>query len=117
MHRWRSGRGISYGYLLPNGNLLFRNREGYLGMPGSDGVQELSWDGELVWEYQNPLMRRHNRPVSRQTPVALNVVAQLYPKAWVEEKRVVLCGPLLFGAPGVKEEVGAGQIAVAYFQG
>jgi len=61
VHRWRSGRGISYGYLLPNGNLLFRNRGGPPGMPGSDGVQELSWDGELVWEYRNPLLRRHNR--------------------------------------------------------
>lgn len=61
VHRWRSGRGISYGYLLPNGNLLLRNRGGPPGMPGSDGIQELNWDGELVWEYRNPLLRRHCR--------------------------------------------------------
>ncbi len=49
VHRWRSGRGISYGFLLPSGNLLFRNRGGPPGMPSSDGIQELSWEGDLVW--------------------------------------------------------------------
>ena len=26
VHRWHSDGGINYGYLLPNGNLLFRDR-------------------------------------------------------------------------------------------
>ena len=71
VHRWHSGRGISYGYLLPNGNMLFRNRGGLPGMPGSDGIQELSWDGDLVWEYQNPRLRRHNRMANGNNLVLL----------------------------------------------
>ena len=64
VHRWHWDQGISYGYLLPNGNLLFRDRGEFRGMPAASGVQELSWEGNLVWEYRNPLLRRHDRLAS-----------------------------------------------------
>ena len=60
VHRWHFDGGINYGFLLPNGHLLFRNSEGYQGMPGSDAIRELTWDGELAWEYRDPLLRRHS---------------------------------------------------------
>ena len=60
VHRWHSDRGIVYGHLLDNGNLLYRDR-GVSDPPGSDAIQELDWDGNLVWEYRNPSLRRHNR--------------------------------------------------------
>ncbi len=61
VHRWHSGQGINYGFLLPNGNLLFRTNGSLPGLPGSDAIVELDWDGELVWEYRNPMLRRHCR--------------------------------------------------------
>jgi hypothetical protein len=50
VHEWRHEKLTSLiAYLLPNGNLLhtvaYRDEE-----PG-DIVQELTWDGEVVWEY------------------------------------------------------------------
>ena len=59
VHRWHSGGGINYGFLLGNGNLMFRDRGS--NPPGSDAIREVNWDGELVWEYRNPRLRRHNR--------------------------------------------------------
>ena len=59
VHRWHSDGGINYGFLLDNGNLLFRDRGS--NPPGSDAIREVNWDGELVWEYRNPMLRRHNR--------------------------------------------------------
>ena len=59
VHRWHSDGGINYGFLLPNGNLLFRDRGS--NPPGSDAITELNWEGDLVWEYRNPALRRHNR--------------------------------------------------------
>ena len=59
VHRWHHPGGIAYGYLLDNGNLLFRD----LGSnpPGADHIRELDWDSRLVWEYHDPSLRRHNR--------------------------------------------------------
>ena len=59
VHRWHSDGGINYGFLLPNGNLLFRDRGSNPNSPGSDAIRELDWDGNLVWEYRNPNLRRH----------------------------------------------------------
>ena len=59
VHRWHSDGGINYGFLLPNGNLLFRGRGSI--PPGSDAISELNWEGDLVWEYRNSALRRHNR--------------------------------------------------------
>ena len=61
VHRWHSDQGINYGFLLPNGNLLFRTNGGSAGRPGSDAIVEMDWHGEPVWEYRNPLLRRHCR--------------------------------------------------------
>ena len=62
VHRWHSDMGINYGFLLPSGNLLFRtNSTASQGRPGSDAIQEVDWDGNLVWEYRNPMLRRHCR--------------------------------------------------------
>ena len=71
VHHWHWDEGISYGYLLPNGNLLFRNRGEFRGMPGSSAIQELSWDGDPVWEYRNPLIRRHGRLTNGNTLLLL----------------------------------------------
>ena len=59
VHRWRYPGGIAYGYLLDNGNLLFRDQGS--NPPGADHIRELDWDSRLVWEYYNPSLRRHNR--------------------------------------------------------
>lgn len=61
VHRWHFDQGINYGFLLPNGNILFRTNGGFQGRPGSDAIVELDWDGQPVWEYRNPLLRRHCR--------------------------------------------------------
>ena len=59
VHRWRYPGGIAYGYLLDNGNLLFRD----IGSspPGADHIREIDWDSRLVWEHYDPTLRRHNR--------------------------------------------------------
>ena len=61
VHRWHSDAGINYGFLLPNGNLLFRDRGSNPNSPGSNAIRELDWEGEMVWEYRNPNLRRHCR--------------------------------------------------------
>ena len=59
VHHWRYPGGIAYGFLLDNGNLLFRD----LGSspPGADHIREIDWDSKLVWEHYDPSLRRHNR--------------------------------------------------------
>ena len=61
VHRWHCGQGINYGFLLPSGNLLFRTNGSLPGRPGSDAIIEVDWDGNIVWEYRNPMLRRHCR--------------------------------------------------------
>ena len=61
VHRWHFDGGINYGFLLPNGNLLFRDRGSAPNSPGSDAIREIDWEGDLVWEYRNPDLRRHCR--------------------------------------------------------
>ena len=61
-HRWRYDEGISYAYLLPNGNLLCRptatgDVEMVKGLGGSaSAIVELDWDGARVWEYRDPML-------------------------------------------------------------
>ncbi len=71
-HAWRSNEGISYAYLLANGNLLLRTGPGaqevsFLTRPERDlvprggrtvagAILELDWDGNVVWEYRYPLL-------------------------------------------------------------
>ena len=59
VHRWHYPGGIAYGFLLDNGNLLFRDQGS--NPPGADHIRELDSDSRLVWEYHNPSLRRHNR--------------------------------------------------------
>jgi hypothetical protein len=60
-HRWESREGLSYSYLLPNGNLLLRTHAPK-GMDVSSiggsaaSLVELDWDGNVVWEYRNPML-------------------------------------------------------------
>lgn len=61
-HRWHSDEGISYAYLLANGNLLAStgapgDPAGTGGLGGSYGaLLELDWESNVVWEYRNPLL-------------------------------------------------------------
>ena len=41
VHRWHFDGGINYGFLLPNGNLLFRDRGSTPNSPGSDAIREI----------------------------------------------------------------------------
>jgi len=59
VHRWHYPGGINYGYLLDNGNLLFRDQGSR--PPGADHIREIDWDGRLVWEHYDPTLRRHAR--------------------------------------------------------
>ena len=71
-HTWHCDEGISYGYLLDNGNLLLRtgpaaeetsflNRPERSLVPGggrtvAGAVLELDWDSNVVWEYRYPFL-------------------------------------------------------------
>ena len=68
--------GVAQAYLLPTGNLLLRTPPvpgsgGFPGAPASDRVQELSWDGELVWEYHDPTVKRFSRLPNGNTVMLL----------------------------------------------
>lgn len=58
-HSWHRDEGISYGYLLDNGNLLMRTRAsgGAAGaaIQGS-AIMELDWESNAVWSYANPMV-------------------------------------------------------------
>ena len=64
VHRWQHEPGIQYGRLLANGNLLLRSLPPYDGegegveqIGGSSAaLYELDWDGNVVWEYHNPML-------------------------------------------------------------
>ena len=69
-HRWHLDEGISYGFLLDNGNLLIRTMssadqrfggrsdaaEGLVPQGRHNAILELDWDGNVVWEYRNPMV-------------------------------------------------------------
>ena len=61
-HRWYSPEGIGYAQLLPYGNLLIRTAPaedagGAEKIGGSSAaILELDWDGNVVWDYRNPLV-------------------------------------------------------------
>ena len=58
-HRWHREEGISYGFLLENGNLLSRTRASGGFIPPSDqptGILELDWDSNLAWQYWDPFV-------------------------------------------------------------
>ncbi len=57
LHTWKLGAPPgSYGHLLPNGNLLIaiKSENGPPGFRAGGGkIQELDWDGNLVWEHHD----------------------------------------------------------------
>ena len=71
-HRWRSGEGIGYAYLLPSGNLLLRTgpaaeEVSFLSRPEREllprdgrtvagAILELDWESNVVWEYRYPFL-------------------------------------------------------------
>ena len=62
-HRWHLEEGISYGYLLSNGNLLMKTNppaasQGRLRGARTAGgaVMELDWDCNPVWTYRDPMV-------------------------------------------------------------
>ena len=72
-HRWQADEGITYSYLLPNGNLLLRTNPPeqaggteHLGgartvlAGASTALLELDWEGNIVWEYRSPDMYLHH---------------------------------------------------------
>ncbi len=76
VHRWHCKRGVAYGHLLPTGNILLRtprsaDSAGFPGAQASDGIQELNWEGEVVWEYRNPNLKRFGRLPNGNTLIML----------------------------------------------
>jgi len=57
LHHWNlAAKPGNYSYLLPNGNLLtaIETPDGPPGLYAKGGkIQELDWDGTIVWEYQD----------------------------------------------------------------
>ena len=67
-HRWNLPQGVGYSYMLDNGNLLLRNG-GPKNLPpdahplqarSSQVVQEVDWEGNVVWEHRSPDMFPHH---------------------------------------------------------
>ena len=76
-HRWYWPGGINYANLLPNGNLLFQTlapaEPGPMtGLGGhAGGLVELDWDGNLVWQLQNPGMHHDFQRLPNGNTLAL----------------------------------------------
>jgi len=90
-HRWHWPGGIHYANLLPNGNLLFHTMapddsgpmSGIGGHAG--GLVELDWDGNLVWELQNPWMHHDFQRLANGNTVVL-MWEELSPEMTVQVK-------------------------------
>lgn len=92
-HRWHHPEGIAYGYLLPNGHLLFRSApprpgsgETEVGGGQSRSLIELDWDNRVVWEYRSPDLYLHhdfarlpngNTLILLWTPIPAELTAQV----------------------------------------
>ena len=77
VHQWHYAHGFGECHLLPSGHLLFRSarstdRGGFPGLPVSDTVGELGWEGEVVWEHHNPNIRRYSRLPNGNTMLLLS---------------------------------------------
>lgn len=68
VHEWQLENDVgNYAYLLPNGNLLaaIRILEGPKKLPAKGGkIQELDWEGNIVWEYVDPAQHHDFRRCS-----------------------------------------------------
>ena len=90
VHRWRHEEGITYAYLLDNGNLLCRIARPQdaggaetLGA-SSAGILELDWNSNIVWEYRDPMLHHDfqrmpngNTLLLMWEPIPEDVVAQV----------------------------------------
>ena len=62
VHKWENPDGITYGYLLPNGNLLCRTNPPKANKfvkdvgGSSNKLIELDRNSNVVWEYENPMI-------------------------------------------------------------
>ncbi len=91
-HRWHWPGGIHYANLLPNGNLLFLTT-GAPTQPGpmagiggqAGGLVELDWDGNTVWELQNPWMHHDFQRLPNGNTLAL-VWEELSPETTLQVK-------------------------------
>ena len=89
-HRWHSEENIGYAYMLPDGHLLLRSggaRQGGQRVGGgaqSGAIRELDWEGNVVWEYHNPMIHHDferlpngNTLVLLFEPLAEDLVARI----------------------------------------
>ncbi len=75
VHRWDlPGQPGNYAYLMPNGNLLVSTwiEGGPEGLNAKGGlIQELDWDGGVVWEYRDPPQHHDFKRLSNGNTVYL----------------------------------------------
>ncbi len=80
-----------YSYLLKNGNLLYAGNTNELlnaPAPGGSGViQEINWNGEVVWEYKNTFMHHDFQKLPNG-----NVMVVVWEKLRPENEEKVLGG-------------------------
>lgn len=89
-HQWQSEEDIGYAYMLPDGHLLLRSggaRQGgqrVEGVARSGAIRELDWEGNVVWEYNNPMIHHDferlpngNTLVLLFEPLAEDLVARI----------------------------------------
>jgi hypothetical protein len=90
-HRWHSSEGIGYAQLLPYGNLLIRTAPaedagGAEKIGGSSAaILELDWDGNVVWEYRNPLVHHDYERLQNGNTLVLQF--ELLSKGFTEQVR------------------------------
>ena len=90
-HRWHCGEGVGYAQLLPYGNLLIRTAPaadagGAEKIGGSSAaILELDWDGNVVWEYRNPLVHHDYERLPNGNTLVLQF--ELLSKEMTEEIR------------------------------
>lgn len=78
VHRWHLAEGIQHASLLPDGHLLLRTLPpeeagGVEHIGGSSAaLLELDWEGNILWEYRNPMLHHdHQRLPNGNTLVLL----------------------------------------------
>ena len=67
VHRWHYPGGINYGYLLDNGNLLFRDQGS--NPPGADHIREIDWGQPAGLGALRPHATASRQAAQRQQPV------------------------------------------------
>jgi outer membrane protein assembly factor BamB len=64
IHYWETSYKPIYAELLPNGNLLYMGQDNNSPLADFEGfggsMQEIDWDGNVIWQYQDPYL--HHAP-------------------------------------------------------